>query len=642
MENDIDKHWPVTEAGLVNFLSSSRVEGIGPVYARRIVERFGLDSLRIIRADPSLIARDVPGVGELRAESASASLKDLGSQMHFIAFLYSCCVTEIFIDRILHKYSKRAEDVVATDPYSMVEDVWQLSFFTADKIGKVSGIAPDDPRRLRGALVTAVKHFAEEGHLFAKTDEAVTHAAKIAGASPESVRDEIEATEAEGRLRWSRGCLYLPVFYNAEKECARKLSEIALRKPEPIVSSVIPDKTLSGAVYTPVQRRAIAAALNHSVVVITGQPGSGKTTVIRGIIEAMEKTGKKVVLCAPMGRAAKRMAFLAGKEATTIHRLLGYRQGEGYHKRNIKADMLIIDESSMLEQVLLNHLLQAVDTYTRIIFVGDADQLPAIGAGDVLRDLIASGVVPVENLDENFRHSEGSMIARGARAINMGRWPETDTGDDLVFIEAKGVKAIHDRIMTLIADELPASRGVAPKTILVVTPQQIGPLGARQLNIEIQQLLNPEGPEIVRSKTIFRLGDPVMQISNSPQRLIYNGETGEITEVNDREDNLEVTFYDGRKSLYHRKELGELTLAYATTVHKLQGSEVKNIIIPLSLTHRPMLYRNLIYTGVTRATDLCVLVGEADALEYALAHTPAITRNSNFRHRLSENIRDSE
>lgn len=268
--------------------------------------------------------------------------------------------------------------------------------------------------------------------------------------------------------------------------------------------------------------------------------------------------------------------------------------------------------------------------------VGDADQLPAIGAGDVLRDLIASGRVPVAHLNENFRQGEGSLIASGARAINAGVVPETAPDRDLMIVAEESPKRIHDRIISLMTEELPASRGISPADILVVTPQQIGPLGARQLNIDLQERLNPDGPALRRGGTIMRLGDPVMQTANSRERGVYNGETGRITAVDPETQTLEVTYADGRKSTYARADLSELVLAYATTVHKLQGSEVKHMIFPITMAHKPMLYRNLLYTGVSRATDLCVLVGEEEALRYAVDNNPATDRNSNFGKRLSE------
>lgn len=626
----------VTPEAVEEFLASHWVEGIGPAYAKKLVEKFGTDAIKVLIKNPEKAAQEISGLGEARAEKAQESLKQVKWDINLLLLLFSCGIDDTFIERILNKYRKKTEQIVLEDPYSMVEDVWQLSFFTADKIGKHLGIAKDDPRRLQAALVTAVKFAAEAGHLFATQEEAVASAARISGEEPEKVAREIENAVASGRLVSSRGGLYLPVFYNAEKEGAEKLSALASVKLESVSDDEVPEFSQLGHRYSPLQREAIKMAMESPVVAITGGPGSGKTTVVKGIIDMLEGEGKKVVLCAPTGRAAKRLSTLTGCHATTIHSLLGYRQGEGYHNKKIDADVLIIDEGSMMEQVLFNHLLQALKPGTRVILVGDADQLPAIGAGDVLRDLIASERIPVAHLNENFRQSEGSLIASGARAINNGEVPESDPEHDLMIIPEQTVARIHDKILSLVAEELPASRGIAPDDILVVTPQQVGKLGARQLNFDIQEKVNPEGPALKRGATTMRLGDPVMQTANSRERGVYNGEVGRITGVDPSQQTLEVIFSDGRKSVYERSELSELTLAYATTIHKLQGSEARNIIIPVTMAHKPMLYRNLLYTGVSRATNLCILVGEEEALRYAVENAPSGSRHSNFKYRLME------
>lgn len=626
----------VTPEAVEEFLASHWVEGIGPAYAKKLVEKFGTDAIKVLIKNPEKAAQEISGLGEARAEKAQESLKQVKWDINLLLLLFSCGIDDTFIERILNKYRKKTEQIVLEDPYSMVEDVWQLSFFTADKIGKHLGIAKNDPRRLQAALVTAVKFAAEAGHLFATQEEAVASAARISGEEPEKVAREIENAVASGRLVSSRGGLYLPVFYNAEKEGAEKLSALASVKLESVSDDEVPEFSQLGHRYSPLQREAIKMAMESPVVAITGGPGSGKTTVVKGIIDMLEGEGKKVVLCAPTGRAAKRLSTLTGCHATTIHSLLGYRQGEGYHNKKIDADVLIIDEGSMMEQVLFNHLLQALKPGTRVILVGDADQLPAIGAGDVLRDLIASERIPVAHLNENFRQSEGSLIASGARAINNGEVPESDPEHDLMIIPEPTVARIHDKILSLVAEELPASRGIAPDDILVVTPQQVGKLGARQLNFDIQEKVNPEGPALKRGATTMRLGDPVMQTANSRERSVYNGEVGRITGVDPSQQTLEVIFSDGRKSVYERSELSELTLAYATTIHKLQGSEARNIIIPVTMAHKPMLYRNLLYTGVSRATNLCILVGEEEALRYAVENAPSGSRHSNFKYRLME------
>lgn len=625
----------LTPTGAEAFLASRWVEGIGSVYARRLVEQFGENAIHVISEDPEA-ASSIPGLGKARIEAASRSIRQLPYPVDLLAFLFSCGLKELEISRIFGKYRKRTKDRVISDPYSMVEDVWRFSFFSADKIGKQLGISEDDPRRLQGAILTAVKNYAEAGHLFATHEQAIKAAAAIAGVSEEKVTQTIGPLKESGRIIESRGGLYLPVYYNAEKDGAKKLRELNAPAPTIPADIDIPSVSLEGHPYSKEQKEAIRMVLGSPVSVITGGPGSGKTTVLNGIIEILEKEGKRVVLAAPTGRAAKRMSNLTGAEAYTIHRLLGYRQGEGYRNKTIDTDVLVIDEGSMMEQVLFDHLLQALRPGTKVILVGDVDQLPAIGAGDVLRDIIDSEKIPVARLTYNFRQGKESLIASGARAVNSGKIPEYDPLGDLVLIEEPTVKRIHDRILSLVSEEIPVSRGIEPSDIIVVTPQQIGPLGAKTLNTDLQLRLNPDGPSLRRGTTVMRLGDPVMQTANSKERGVYNGEMGKIVAVDADNQTLTVEFSDGLQSVYARNELNELVLAYSTTVHKLQGSEVKNMIFPVTMAHKPMLYRNLLYTGLSRARDLCVLVGEKEALEYAIGNNPDSTRNTNFKQRLRE------
>ncbi|MDE6481128.1 MAG: AAA family ATPase, partial [Muribaculaceae bacterium] len=422
-----------TPEGIERFLASDFVEGIGPSYAHRLVEAYGTDTLEVLAKAPAKCS-EIKGLGEARALKASESLKTIKYPLPLLAFLFSCGVSEMYIDRILGKYRKRAETVILKDPYYMVEDVWQLHFYTADKIGRALGIAADDPRRLQAAIVGAVKHYADDGHLFATVPEALAYASSITGVSENEIAKQIDATIDDGRIVRSMGVLYLPVFYNAEKEGAEKLLALAKSTPEKINVSDIPTTDGHGIAYSPMQIEAIKLLLTSPVSVLTGGPGSGKTTVLRAVIDVLEKEGKHVLLCAPTGRAAKRMTFLTGREASTIHRLLGYKQGEGYHKKQLEADVLIIDEGSMMEQVLFNHLLDAVGPGTQVILVGDVDQLPAIGAGDVMRDMIKSPTIPVAHLEENFRQEEGSMIAESAKAINSGEMPESHPESDFMII----------------------------------------------------------------------------------------------------------------------------------------------------------------------------------------------------------------
>lgn len=619
--------------GIKNFLSGGHLPGIGPVLATRITEMFGKDAVNVLAHDPERAAQ-VQGLSNDKANAVAQALQNMLCSPEYLVFLYSCGLTSLTVDKILSKYKAKTGEVITTDPYSMVEDVWRLNFSIADKIGKRLGIIDNDKRRLMGALMTSVKQYAEDGHLFATRTEAAERAAALTHVAPEEMEEAINALVASGRLIESRGGLYLPVFYNAEKGAAEKLKNLDKPPRHTCIMEDVPTCTADGKTYSETQRKAILKALNSSIMVLTGGPGTGKTTVLKGVVDVFRQKGKKVVLAAPTGKAVKRMERLAGQEAFTIHRLLGYRDGRGYSKRKIDADVIIVDEGSMMEQVLFDHLLDALREDTQVMIVGDVDQLPAIGAGDVLRDMINSGKITTVKLDENFRQDAAGNIAAAATMINNGIVPMVTGSHDLMVVHKHGTRAIHDEIINLVTDTLPVKLGVKPQEILVVTPQQIGPVGARQLNMDLQNAINPTGKAIVRGQTVFRVGDPVMQTANSSSRGIYNGETGIVVAVDEENQTLTVAFPEDRQSVYHRQELSELVLSYATTVHKLQGCETRYMVMPVTMAHKPMLYRNLLYTGVSRAIDLCVLVGEDEALQYAVGNDRHGVRNTNFAGRL--------
>lgn len=634
---EVKRELPLTAQGVEEFLESKYAPGIGKSYARKIVSVYGTEALSVILGNPEEAA-SASGVPEASIQKASEAIREMKHSPEFVAFLFSAGVSDLFVERILGKYRGKAEERVAEDPYSMVEDVWQLSFFTAEKIGRLLGTSAEDPARIEAALITAVKRYSDAGHLFAPLDKAIENAAELAGVDEALIRPALEAAIARRRLVISMEGIYIPVFYEAEIGVARRLARLSESSISPVEISSLPDRSRFGQLYSPRQKEAMAKVLSSPVSVITGGPGTGKTTILSGIIERLEEEGKKIALVAPTGRAAKRMQVMTGHDASTIHRLLGWGASDRKPRLKLDYDVVVIDEGSMMEQVLFNHLLESLREDARIIMVGDVDQLPAIGAGDVMRGLIESRRIPVAELDENFRQEQGSLIAAGAQTINRGGMPLADATRDFMIVSERGTSRIRDRILRLVAEELPGQRGVDPFEIQVVTPQQIGPLGARQLNVDLQARLNPEGPQLVRGGTIFRLGDPVMQTSNSRERGLYNGETGRICAVDEEAQTLTVNFPDSAPSVYQRSELGELTHAYATTVHKLQGSEVRNMIFPITMAHKPMLYRNLLYTGVSRAKDLCVLVGEEEALRHAIDNDDPGRRLSNFSRRLQADI----
>lgn len=630
---DFDEFHQPTLQGIEAFLAGPFIKGIGKVYAKKITDHFGKEIL-----DPSfdfgLKLKEIAGLGDQKILEITESISQLKVPIHLFALLYSAGLSDADVEKITSHYGKRLKNILKIDPYDMVENVWRLSFFTADKLGKFLGIPEDDPRRLQGALLTSVKIYAEEGNMFATESQTLSTASKISGITTEKIKPGIDTLIEQQRLVKSLDGIYLPVYYKAEKEAGEKLLSM-INKSEPSLPDIsLPQKDILGNPLSEGQKNAISTVLNNKVTIITGGPGTGKTTTIRGIVSCLLNMDKKVTIVAPTGRAAKRISELTGQEAQTIHRLLGYSMGRGYKNKLLKTDILIIDEASMLEQVLFNHLLQALSNDTKVVLVGDTNQLPAIGAGNVLGDMIESGVIPVIQLHENFRQEAGCLIAGNAEAIKSGEIPQSLPSNDYVFVEGKTSQNIHDRVLSLIADEIPSYTGIRPQDIQLVTPQQEGPLGAKQLNIELQEKINPNSPELKRGMKRFRKGDRVMQTTNSSIRGIYNGEIGYVSEVEPEAGMLEVTFNDGKKSRYGLKDLKELSLAYATTVHKLQGSETDYMVMIVTMAHRPMLYRNLLYTGISRAKKLCVVAGESKALELAVATTEKNKRNSNFKKRL--------
>lgn len=625
----------LTSEGLQKFLAGTYIKGIGPAYAGRLVERFG-ESILKPGFDFAKIPAQVTGLGESKVEELRKCLETLRFPPEAAVLLYSAGLSDIEVEKILSHYGRKAAEALTEDPYDMVENAWKVSFFTADKLGKWLGVPPDDPRRIRGALLSAVKFYAERGHMFATEQQAVKTASALTGAPEELVRPQLGVLEDEGRLIASRGGVYLPVYYEAEKEAAMKILRL-IRRDRPVAEDFeVPEYDIGGHRLNESQRRAILAVMTNPVTVITGGPGTGKTTAIRGIISLFEGMGKKAVLAAPTGRAAKRMADLSGGESKTLHRLLGYTRGRGYRNKKMDADILVIDEASMLEQVMFRHVLDALDDDTKVVLVGDTHQLPAIGAGDVLADVIKSGAVPVVELDENFRHKAGSGIAGVAEAVkNRGALENDPDGEDFEVYYEEDAHKILKRLLTLVGRDIPDRFGIDPRDIQVVTPQQDGMLGARELNVSIREAVNPSGPELRHGLKLFRLGDRVMQTSNSSEHDVFNGETGWVSGVDAEGGRIEVTFFDGKRQWYGKTRLKELTLAYATTVHKLQGSETDYMVLVMSSDHHRLLYRNLLYTGISRARRLCVLVGERKAVVTALSNDSPTIRNSNFKYRLS-------
>ena len=635
---------PATIYGIEKYLGSGLVKGIGPVYAKAIVGRFGLETLDVIENDIERLL-EVPRLGRKRVEKIRESWEKQKDIKEVMVFLQGYGVSTAYAAKIYRQYQKEAIKTVQENPYQLADDIWGIGFKTADGIASKMGYGNNDPRRCRSGILYTLNHLAEDGHVYAESEQLVTAAKELLQADEEPIRkamaDMIEAKD----LIQDDEVIYLPPFYYAESGSAKRLTSLLVNDVSDDIAAE-PETAYgmkkSEIVYDEVQQAAINQAMESKIMVLTGGPGTGKTTTTQGIIEAFKARGKQILLAAPTGRAAKRMTEATGMEAKTIHRLLEYNPMDGY-KRNdentLEGDVLIVDECSMIDIMLFYNLMKAIPANMRLILVGDIDQLPSVGAGNVLRDIIDSRQIPVVRLTRIFRQAQSSRIVMNAHAINAGHFPNISNGrqTDFFFIKAEDADSIPGLIVSLVRDRLSRAYGYNPKEIQVLTPMQRGNTGAGNMNIELQSALNPNGDALTRGGYTFRRGDKVMQIRNNYDKNVFNGDIGYITAVDTNERTLSVV-YDGRVVEYDVTELDEITLAYAITIHKSQGSEFPIVVMPVTMKHYVMLQRNLIYTGITRAKKICVLVGTTKALAYAIHNQTVSKRNTRLKERLNSKL----
>ncbi len=635
---------PATIYGIEKYLGSGLIKGIGPAYARAIVSRFGLEILEVIENDIERLL-EVPRLGRKRMEKIRESWEKQKDIKEVMVFLQGYGVSTAYAAKIYRQYQKDAIKTVKENPYKLADDIWGIGFKTADGIASKMGYENNDPRRCRSGILYTLNRLAEEGHVYAEPEQLVTAAKELLQADEEPIRKAIADMIEAKDLIADNDVLYLPPFYHAENGSAKRLTSLLSESlfSDMAAEEAVPygNQSNNGIVYDEVQQAAIKQALESKVMVLTGGPGTGKTTTTQGIIAAFKSRGMQILLAAPTGRAAKRMTEATGMEAKTIHRLLEYNPMDGY-KRNdenpLEGDALIVDECSMIDIMLFYNLMKAIPANMCLILVGDIDQLPSVGAGNVLRDIIDSQRIPVVRLTRIFRQAQTSRIVMNAHAINAGRFPNISNGKDtdFFFIKAEDAEAIPQLIVSLVRDRLSRAYSYNPKEIQVLTPMQRGNVGAGNLNTELQNALNPSGESLTRGGYTFRRGDKVMQIRNNYDKNVFNGDIGYVNAVDTTERTLTV-IYDGRLVEYDVSELDELTLAYAVTIHKSQGSEFPVVVIPVTMKHYVMLQRNLIYTGITRAKKICVLVGTTKALAYAIHNQTVSRRNTKLKERLNNN-----
>lgn len=647
---------PNTFTGIERYLGSGLVPGIGPTIAKRLVQHFGLDTLEVIDKYPERL-EEVEGIGKVRLRRISSAWREQREIKDVMVFLQSHDVSPSHAVKIYKLYGNEAVTLVRNDPYRLSRDIWGIGFRTADRIAHSLGIARDAPQRLAAGVVHTLVQATDAGHCYQPRQRLVDNAAELLEADSTKVSEAIDTLVDEGDLsavtiglrpstspgqRQSSStelspetaltsrdlAIYLTPIERAEDRLAHRLRQLTAQGTLPMKLDV--ERAVrwfegqEKIELAPGQRRALEQALTTKVLVLTGGPGTGKTTLVRGIVAILAKKKLRIELAAPTGRAAKRLGEATGREARTVHRLLEYSPQERGFSRNaenpLAVDLLVVDEASMLDTTLARHLLEAVPTQARLIVVGDVDQLPSIGAGRVLADLIDSGVIDVARLDRIFRQARESLIVTNAHRIRIGDKPMGSAAEDGDFfiIERDEPEAILQTLDHLVEQRIPRSFGFDPMAdIQILTPMRRGLLGTLHLNATLQASLNPDGEEIPLGGRLLRTGDRVMQRRNNYDLEVWNGDIGRVQSYDADEQRVTVDF-EGRIVRYEATELDELVLAYACSIHKSQGSEYPCVVIPLHTQHFTMLQRNLLYTAVTRGRKLVIIVGSARAIEIAI------------------------
>lgn len=682
--NSFEETLPATAFGIEKYLGSGLVKGIGPKFAHRIVNQFGKDTLQVIEVEPDRLL-EVPGIGQTRVERIKESWLQQKEIKNIMLFLQGHDVSTAHATKIYKAYGNDSIKIVQENPYRMADDIWGIGFKTADTIAKKMGFGHDKYVRLRSGLIYTLNRLADDGHCYAtrsmliksgvqllSVDEDVLHMTldemiknrdvitekiprkeKMVGqgqsaAPTQSVAARLSyyknaAEKIEDALAAAdEFAIYLPPFYFSEIGVTKRLLKIystssALRLNLQGLPERIRHRT--GMTYDSVQLEAISMAVTNKVLILTGGPGTGKTTTTLGIISAFREAGARILLAAPTGRAAKRLYEATGMEAKTIHRLLEAKPPEGYQRNEenpLDGDVLIVDECSMIDIMLMYNLLKAIPDEMIVIMVGDIDQLPSVGAGNVLCDIIASERFPVVRLTRIFRQAQTSRIIMNAHRINAGRMPDLSNGahSDFFFTERENPEEAASTIIDFVKTKLPRYYHVKPSDIQVLTPMQRGSIGAANLNQMLQSALNPSHEGLHRGGYIYKHNDKVMQIRNNYDKEVFNGDIGVVESVDMEERELTVRF-DDRIVPYDISELDELVLAYATTIHKSQGSEYPIVVMPVLMNHYVMLQRNLIYTGITRAKKILVMVGTKKALSVAIDNVTVSRRNTMLKERLA-------
>jgi len=649
---EITRFEPVGLQAISNFLSSNLIKGIGPKLGQTLIQEFGEEILDVLDNDPNKLLR-VNGIGPKKLKTILKSWQEQKQLKDLALFLQEYGISTGYLAKIVKVYGDKAINVIKQNPYALARDIRGIGFKRADAMALKLGLPKDSFFRLESGIIYVLKQLSEKGHFFYPLLELVQELEELLELEAEVIDQALWELFKQGKIficdlkeQGIREAVYLAYFYQQEQEIASRIFHLATfslvnafdQSDEKLIQDLERKNRLT---LSPEQKQAVLTALKHKVFILTGGPGTGKTTITRFIVQFFKEKGLKLKLCAPTGRAAKRLEESTGHFASTIHRLLKARPEGGFElgeEQKLNLDVLIVDEASMLDGPVFSALLRALPLHARLILIGDVNQLPAIGPGNVLSDLIQSEVVPVKMLTTIFRQAAKSMIVFNAHRINQGKFPCKSKLEppksDFFWIEQEEPEAISKLILQLVVERIPATYQFDPKTeVQVLTPMHKGELGTINLNFLLQQSLNPHKQGVKRGSITFLPGDKVIQLSNNYDKQVFNGDLGFVQSVDPEERTLEVNF-DGRIVEYQSDELDELNLAYAISVHKSQGSEFPVVIMPITTQHFILLQRNLIYTGLTRAKKLAILIGSKKAMFIGLKKTGQERRYTNLRYRL--------